>query len=1326
MPHHFYTPFFYIPMKFRILIFFIFIYSLCNAQYAVKHYIAPSPWQYWSFANEIVVSTKESGNVSVALYKSNGTFITTLTVTASAPVSYRFIGSASALPQNAVATTYNDRGLIVEATSPVLVNLRNIASDAPGTNSTTIKGNASLVSFGNEGIGNKFRLGYYRSSFTGLSSGSPVFSVMAIEDATTITLNGTVLATLNEGQSRLFTAPVGALLEADKPVVANVGSYGDTPQACGGNGEDATVDQIAPVNVLGTQYMVVRGSGTAGTGVNHPEQTTIVATEPGTTVQIRNYNATGQQLGTPRTYNLTVAGDFQSIYHGDSSNQYSSTFIVANKPVIVYSGTAVDCETDISTVLPIGGCSGTTNIITKKFIDYAGNNLPYFAYTVIESSTEPVLLNGQDLETLTGMQRMRIGTTGFYMLRFNNNDIGNPENINISSVSRLTTSIVQQGGGFSMSGFFSAFNDSPEPPARVNLSDPCTATLSTTPGLAPYQWYLDGVLIPGEDAQTLQTTLSGNYSVVGTRPCGVTLPSAPVYASVAGCSNLKVQKQVLSVSGNQAVFQVTALNTGGTDDTNVQVTDLLPSGYQYLSSTVTSGSYDAVTGVWAIGNLAAGASQVLTVTVTINSTGNNVNIATISGTNADTDPTDNTAQAVAQNSALSLTKIAQQPAYYNIGDVVVYDLVLTNTGQTNLTNIIISDGNADAGSVNPAMVAALAPGQSVSILASHTVTTSDAHIRNVINQATAQGNDPSGTVVSTVSDDPSTTAPHDATITPVIVRSANLATVKTNNQNTYLPGTSTTYTITVTNNGPDDATNIEVADAVPQGIFVMNWSGNGTTGNGNLNDTVTLLPAGISVVYQVTVDIPQNFTGNLVNTVVVVSPDVLDPDTTCPQCTDTDTPCIAPVIQNPSNLVICDDAVADGLREVDLTTKNNEITLSNPDLQVTYYVDNTQLQLGNPVTNAQEFQVTVPFTQTVIAEVVNRVTGCKSYTQLIIMVQANPQPLSFLEKYSCQTPNQLYDITIYGQEIVNNQPGVNVSGYFTSLASANTNANPVANAIAYSITSSLQTLYVRTENNAGCHAVTELRLNIAGTVSLNLPDNYSLCLDASGNILNPVNINTGLLASQYTFKWYRNGVLLPSVQPYLNADRDGDYTVEVTNNLGCSNSGTTVRVDYSAGPQAFSAWVTTGYFSDNATVVAHATGNGNFVYWIDDEQEQPNGTFNNVSGGLHTVYVKDANGCGSTLSFEVLVVDYPKFFTPNNDGSNDYWNIRGLPQNSNALIYIFDRYGKLITSIRPRNTVGWDGTLNGHALPATDYWFKIIYTQDQQQKEFKAHFSLVR
>ena len=70
-----------------------------------------------------------------------------------------------------------------------------------------------------------------------------------------------------------------------------------------------------------------------------------------------------------------------------------------------------------------------------------------------------------------------------------------------------------------------------------------------------------------------------------------------------------------------------------------------------------------------------------------------------------------------------------------------------------------------------------------------------------------------------------------------------------------------------------------------------------------------------------------------------------------------------------------------------------------------------------------------------------------------------------------------------------------------------------------------------------------------------------------------------------------------------------------------------------------------------------------------------------------------------------------------------------LAQQTDATIYIFDRYGKLIKQIAA-NGEGWDGTFNGNPVPSTDYWFTVTYKEyigDKEiTKEFKAHFSLKR
>ena len=97
------------------------------------------------------------------------------------------------------------------------------------------------------------------------------------------------------------------------------------------------------------------------------------------------------------------------------------------------------------------------------------------------------------------------------------------------------------------------------------------------------------------------------------------------------------------------------------------------------------------------------------------------------------------------------------------------------------------------------------------------------------------------------------------------------------------------------------------------------------------------------------------------------------------------------------------------------------------------------------------------------------------------------------------------------------------------------------------------------------------------------------------------------------------------------------------------------------------------------------------------------------------------------LKITINIIDYPKYFTPNGDGYHDTWNISSLKSESNAKIYIFDRYGKLLKEIRPWSD-GWDGTFNGILITINDYWFSVEYQVDGSDnlKQFKAHFTLKR
>ena len=108
---------------------------------------------------------------------------------------------------------------------------------------------------------------------------------------------------------------------------------------------------------------------------------------------------------------------------------------------------------------------------------------------------------------------------------------------------------------------------------------------------------------------------------------------------------------------------------------------------------------------------------------------------------------------------------------------------------------------------------------------------------------------------------------------------------------------------------------------------------------------------------------------------------------------------------------------------------------------------------------------------------------------------------------------------------------------------------------------------------------------------------------------------------------------------------------------------------------------------------------------------------------MYTVYVKDLNKCG-TRSEEVSVLGIPKFFTPNGDGYNDLWNIRGFNRNTNskAIISVYDRYGKMLKQFNPLSQ-GWDGVYNGTLMPSTDYWYTV---QLEDGRIVKGHFSLKR
>jgi gliding motility-associated-like protein len=231
-----------------------------------------------------------------------------------------------------------------------------------------------------------------------------------------------------------------------------------------------------------------------------------------------------------------------------------------------------------------------------------------------------------------------------------------------------------------------------------------------------------------------------------------------------------------------------------------------------------------------------------------------------------------------------------------------------------------------------------------------------------------------------------------------------------------------------------------------------------------------------------------------------------------------------------------------------------------------------------------------------------------------------------------------------------------------------------------------------------------------------------ICLAASAPTSSQYyTLDTNLNAANHNFQWYFQGVLIPNASgSTYNANQIGVYTVIATSGAGCSS--VPVAAVVSEMQQGESLVIQQpAAFSDNPTVIVDVVGGeGPFSYQLDDSLFQSSNVFHLVSPGTHIITVID--GYCTHLTTNITIVGYPVYFTPNGDGIHDTWNITGINE---AVIRIFDRYGKLVKQISP-NGSGWDGTYNGERLPSTDYWFTIDYAENGLSKTFRAHFSLKR
>ncbi|MBF8149486.1 T9SS type B sorting domain-containing protein [Winogradskyella sp. F6397] len=403
----------------------------------------------------------------------------------------------------------------------------------------------------------------------------------------------------------------------------------------------------------------------------------------------------------------------------------------------------------------------------------------------------------------------------------------------------------------------------------------------------------------------------------------------------------------------------------------------------------------------------------------------------------------------------------------------------------------------------------------------------------------------------------------------------------------------------------------------------------------------------------------------------------------------------------------CDNAA----NSFDLTTINDVIVDTNYNVLFSYF--STE---ADAIANQNALDTNYTYTSTndtIYARIEFSTTHC--YFIYPFELRVNPLPIANQppDLITCDDDfDGYYDFNLNQQTATilgfQNPNQYSVS-YFNSNLEAEEGINPITAALYHG--SNNEIITARIENNTtGCYSLVDFSLIVHRKPNVNIPDQV-VCID---NL--PLVVSANTFYPTDTFLWSTN-----QTGSDIEITDVGTYSVTVTSENGCV---TTSTFNVTASESATIELTETVDFSDPNNITITISGIGNYLYILDDGDPQDSNIFENVSLGYHTVTIIDLNGCAEVTK-EVVVVDAPPFFTPNGDTKNDTWHIIGIETLPGSIVYIFNRYGKLIKQLGS-NTQGWDGTYNGYNMPASDYWFLAEIKQGNVAFEVRGHFALRR
>ena len=392
---------------------------------------------------------------------------------------------------------------------------------------------------------------------------------------------------------------------------------------------------------------------------------------------------------------------------------------------------------------------------------------------------------------------------------------------------------------------------------------------------------------------------------------------------------------------------------------------------------------------------------------------------------------------------------------------------------------------------------------------------------------------------------------------------------------------------------------------------------------------------------------------------------------------------------------------------------------------------------GNFETLTGETEPTLTVTQTgnYRVTVKSDFFGSEESDEVLIEFFEIPQANSPEAVIGCKGNGEVvFDLTRANTGIIGPQAGSFTVSYFLN-ETAYQNNSPIPDPENFTgDVQSVLALLIDTQSECESSLVT-VPLETAELPSLDWKVITPVCIDLNANFVSRISLGRDL-GQAYTYEWnVSNDPDGDGIQnPVLNLDQFPSQriiTLIVTNKeTGCATQFTTEIMAFSP-PRGVNVEISGddlggGGYRVTATAFGGIGNPGVYEYSLNEGPWQTDATFTNVPGGTHRISAREVNGCGSATSAPFRLIGYPRFFTPNNDGYNDTWNIIAGEEISITKVRIYDRYGKLIKQLNP-GVAGWDGTFNNQPMPADDYWFVVDYIDSSEGiQQFKSHFTLKR